>query len=70
MVEANGLDEKKDLKTLVIAFNDKSLTSVGDIKEAFNLINVNNNINPTILTYEELINQRECQDKIFKNAIK
>jgi len=42
-------------------------TSITDISEAFGPIRVNNNSKPQTLSYEELLAQRESQDKIFKN---
>lgn len=47
----------------------KSADYATDIDEAFKPININSKIDTKIISYEELLTQRESQDKSFKSSL-
>jgi hypothetical protein len=64
--------------TDILAFNfnknyelsaGKSSDYATDIDEAFKPININSKIDTKIISYEELLTQRESQDKSFKSSL-
>ena len=78
----NSINIDKDIQTEIVPFNvlntnqklisnrqsTSTSTSVSDITEAFQIINIDRNLQNQLLSYDELISQRETETNSFKVA--